>query len=157
MLGTEGGYSSSHIQADCKRVHLAYAAVSPLDGTCDTLVLPVVNAKAMSIFLEEISRRHPDEFILMFLDGASWHRAKELCIPDNMELKALPPYSPELNPVENICDEIREKWFANVIFKSVTGGEDRLEDALSDLENNQQMVGSITGFPWIINVSMIAT
>jgi len=69
----------------------AFGAVSPHDGTLDTLVLPVVTAEAMTIFLAEVARRHPKEFILMFLDGAGWHRAKRLVIPENMRLEALPP------------------------------------------------------------------
>jgi transposase len=76
----------------------------------DTLVLPVVTTEAMSIFLAEVGQRHPEEFILMFLDGAGWHRANNLMVPENMRLEALPPYSPQLNPVEHIWDEIREKW-----------------------------------------------
>jgi len=64
----------------------AFGAVSPNDGTLDSLVLPIVKAEAMSIFLEEVARRHPEEFILMFLDGAGWHRANDLTVPDNMRL-----------------------------------------------------------------------
>ena len=61
----------------------AFAAVSPHDGTWDTLVLPSVNAEAMSVFLTEVSERHAHEFILMVLDGAGWHRAKRLQVPSN--------------------------------------------------------------------------
>ncbi len=86
----------------------AFGAVSPYGGTLDSLVLPVVTAEAMSIFLEEVARRHPEEFILMVLDGAGWHRANDLTVPENMRLEALPPYSPQLNPVEEVWDEIRE-------------------------------------------------
>ena len=63
-----------------------FAAVSPHDGTLDTLVLPDVNALTMSLFLAEVARRHPQELILMVLDGAGWHRAKDLQIPENMRL-----------------------------------------------------------------------
>ena len=87
----------------------AFGAVSPHDGSLDSLVLPVVTAEAMSIFLAEVARRHPEEFILMFLDGAGWHRANDLAVPENMRLEALPPYRPQLNPVEHIWDEFREK------------------------------------------------
>jgi transposase len=116
----------------------AFGAVSPQDGTLDSLVLPVVTAEAMSIFLEEVARRHPEEFILMFLDGAGWHRANDLAVPENMRLEALPPYSPQLNPVEHIWDEIREKWFTNEVFNSLDAVEDRLVEALVALgsENN---------------------
>jgi len=115
----------------------AFGAVSPHDGNLDSLVLPVVTAEAMSIFLEEVARRHPEEFILMFLDGAGWHRANDLAVPENMRLEALPPYSPQLNPVEHIWDEIREKWFANEVFNSLDAVEDRLVEALVALETTE--------------------
>lgn len=129
----------------------AFGAVSPHDGTLDSLVLPVVSAEAMSLFLEEVARRHPEEFILMFLDGAGWHRAHNLVVPGNMRLEGLPPYSPQLNPVEHIWDEIREKWFANEVFNSLDAVEDRLVAALVALENDQELVASTTGFDWIVN------
>jgi transposase len=44
-------------------------------------------------------------------DGAGWHQAADLKVPDNMRPVRLPPYSPELNPVDHLWDEIREKWF----------------------------------------------
>jgi transposase len=115
----------------------AFGAVSPQDGTLDSLVLPVVTAEAMSIFLAEVARRHPEEDILMVLDGAGWHRANDLAVPWNMRLEALPPYSPQLNPVEYIWDEIREKWFANEVFNSLHAVEDRLVEALVALENDR--------------------
>ena len=97
----------------------AYAAVSPADGVLDSLILPTVNAQAMSLFLHEVSQRHPDDFILMVMDKAGWHVANDLVIPENMRLIFLPPYSPELNPVEHLWDEIREKWFPNKVFNSL--------------------------------------
>jgi transposase len=129
----------------------AFGAVSPHDATLDSLVLPVVTAEAMSIFLEEVTRRHPEEFILMYLDGAGWHRANDPAVPKDMRLEALPPYSPQLNLVEHIWDEIREKWFTNEVFNSLDAVEDRLVEALVALENDQKLVASITGFDWIIN------
>ena len=135
----------------------AFGAVCPFDGILDSLVLPVVTAEAMSIFLAEVARRHPQEFILMFLDGAGWHRAHDLVIPENMRLEALPPYSPQLNPMEHIWDEIREKWFANEVFDSLDAVEERLVESLVALEQNQKLVASTTGFDWIVNCHLIAT
>lgn len=135
----------------------AFGAASPHDGVLDTLVLPVVTAEAMSIFLAEVARRHPEEFILMFLDGAGWHRANNLVIPENMKLEALPPYSPQLNPMEHIWDEVREKWFTNEVFESMDGVEDRLVEALAALECDQELVASTTGLDWIINCPLSAT
>ena len=130
----------------------AYAAVSPADGVLDSLVLPVVNADAMSLFLSEVSQRHPNDFILMVMDKAGWHQAKDLKVPQNMRIIFLPPYSPELNPVEHLWEEIREKWFPNKVFKSLDAVESVLVDALDSLEQSPEKVASITGFDWIINL-----
>jgi transposase len=134
----------------------AFGAVSPHDGTLVSLILPVVTAEAMSIFLAEVGQRHPEDFILMVLDGAGWHRASTLVIPENMRLLPLPPYSPQLNPMEHLWDEVREKWFLNEVFDALDGVEDRLEESLADLEQNKGLVASITGFDWIISISLMA-
>jgi len=134
-----------------------YAAVSPRDGVLDSLILPVTNAKAMSVFLAEVSKRHPDELIVMFADGAGWHRANDLKVPDNIRLLSIPPYSPELNPAEHLWEEIREKWFSNVVFQDMLAVEDQLVSALVALENDPDRVQSLTGFDWIVNCLMNAT
>ncbi len=54
----------------------------------------------MNIFLEELSRQYPKDYILLALDGASWHKSKGLIVPENIRLFYLPAYSPELNPDE---------------------------------------------------------
>jgi transposase len=111
----------------------------------------------MSLFLKELALRHPDEFILLVLDGAGWHTAKALVVPENMRLVPLPPYSPELNPVEHLWDEMREKWFQNVVFQNIEAVEDRLVEALVALERDAERVAQITAFPWIVCNSMNAT
>jgi transposase len=135
----------------------AYAAVSPADRVPDSLVLPVVNADAMSLFLSEVSSRHPDDFIVMVMDKAGWRQAKDLKVPGNMRIIFLPPYSPELNPVERLWEEIREKWFPNRVFKSLDAVESVLVDALHSLEQSPEKVASITGFNWINNLSLKAS
>jgi transposase len=135
----------------------AFAAVSPHDGTLDSLILPETNAKAMSIFLAEVSARHKDEFIIMVMDQAGWHRSHELIVPENIRLIWQPPYSPQCNPVENLWDEIREKWFPNLVFQSLEAVEDTLVEALITLENDKNRTQSITGFDWIISISLNAT
>ncbi len=133
-----------------------YAAVSPHDGILDSLILPEVSTKAMAVFLTEISARHPEEFILMVLDGASWHRSETLIVPENIRLVTLPPYSPQLNPVEHLWEEIREKWFANYVFKNMEAVEEALVEALVTLEGDAKLVQGISGFDWIINVPLNA-
>lgn len=134
----------------------AFAAVSPHDGIVDSLILPEVNSSTMSIFLDEISKRHSKEHVLMFMDQAPWHKSGELKIPDNIKLKWLPPYSPQCNPTEHLWDDIREKYFANKVFSSMNGVEDTLMRALFNMESDHQKTKSLTGFDWVVNISLIA-
>jgi hypothetical protein len=133
-----------------------YAAVSPHDGKMVSLILPKTNAMCMSLFLEDVSSRFPDEYILMIMDKAAWHTAGALRIPYNVEIFPLLPYSPELNPVEQIWDEVREKGFKNEVFNSLALVEDRLADTLISLEDDSKRVHSITGWEWIVCISLIA-
>ena len=127
-----------------------FGAVSPLDGCHDSLVLPRANTEAMSIFLAEVSHRHQSEHIVMFMDQAGWHTSKALRIPKNIELAFLPPYSPELNPQEQIWDELREKFFVNKTFKSLDAVTDSAAKALQILEESPDKIKSISHRHWIL-------
>ncbi|MDR2367035.1 MAG: transposase [Deltaproteobacteria bacterium] len=65
----------------------------------------------MSLFLRQVSRAHPNRFVIMVLDGASTHKSKDLVVPSNVSLIILPPYSPELNPTERVWNQLRKKIF----------------------------------------------
>jgi hypothetical protein len=130
----------------------AYGAVSPQDGKLDSVILPYVNTNCMQIFLDEIAGRYPQDNIIMILDGAGWHKGGELQVPGNVRLLFLPPYSPELNPHENLWHEIREKYFHNRVFSSLIDLERHLESALYAFETKPDQVKSLTGWDWIINV-----
>ena len=129
----------------------AYAAVSVADGELDTLILPHVNGHCMQLFLNEVAARHPDDRMVIVLDGAGWHQSQELIPPANLRLFKLPPYSPELNPVEHLWDELREKSFPNLVFDSLDALEGHLESALREMENDIARVRSIVAWPWIID------
>jgi transposase len=135
----------------CQEYTYAYGAVSILDGQLDSLVLPTIDTDCMQIFLDEIASRYPDNRIVMVLDGAGWHRGGKLIVPENMKLLPLPAYSPELNPMENIWEELREKGFANKVFASLDALEEQLVHNLKRLEDQPEITGSIAGWPWIIN------
>lgn len=128
----------------------AFGAVSPQDGALDTLVLPQVDTPCMQLFLDEVAQRHADDNIVMVLDGAGWHTSNDLRAPANMQLLFLPPYSPELNPVEHLWDELREKHFHNRVFDSLDAVEDHLVVSLHELELDQPRIRSITAWQWII-------
>jgi hypothetical protein len=134
----------------------AFAAVCPHDGALDTLVLPSVSAETMSVFLAEVSQRHPNEWMVMVLDGAGWHKAKRLKVPERMRLIPLPSWSPQLNPAEHVWDEVREKWFTNQTFVSMAALEAQLVTALATLEADPARVASLAGFDWIKSIPLNA-
>lgn len=137
----------------CQRIReytYAYGAVSPIDGEMISLVLPYCNTECMNIFLEKISSNFPNDYILLVADNAAWHKSKTIKIPDNMEIFPLLPYTPELNPIEMIWEELREKFFKNELFKTLAKVADRLCDGLSHLMNHKEIVKSITGWDWIL-------
>jgi transposase-like protein len=129
----------------------AYAAVTPADGTLDWMLAPKMNTINMSAFLNHVSQRHPDDFVVMVLDGASPHRSQDLRVPKNMATLRLPPYSPELNPAERLWDDIREKEFANRVFGSLGAAIAQAAIGLKRLENAPAALRSLTGWDWILS------
>jgi putative transposase len=128
----------------------AYSAISPSNGAIDSLIAPHANTEVMAIFLRQVAERFNDDFIIMFMDKASWHTAGKLKVPKNMKLLFLPPYSPQLNPVEHLWKEIREKYFGNVVFDNIDAVENQLMEALTFMNQNHDIVKDFSGFNWII-------
>ena len=96
-----------------------FGAICPAEGKGAGLVLPSCNSEAMALHLEEISLAvAPGAHALVLLDQAGWHVSKKLPVPGNITLIPLPPKSPELNPVENIWQFMRDNWLSNRVFKS---------------------------------------
>ena len=96
-----------------------FGAICPARGVGAALVLPRCNTVAMTLHLREISRMvAPGAHAIVNVDQAGWHFSKALEVPDNITLVPLPPKSPELNPVENVWQFIRENWLSNRVFKS---------------------------------------
>ena len=126
-----------------------YGAFSPIDGSSDMLILPYMTSEVMNIFLKELSRRRPFNFILLICDGASNHNEKSLQVPDNIMIEHIPPSSPEVNPSENVWEEIKEKFFYNKTFNSMKALTDRMVEAVTKYENAPEIIKSITAWDWI--------
>ena len=129
----------------------AYGAVCPFDGDSCFLVLPKLNQSWMILMLKEMARRYQDNYILIICDGASAHKINQDSLPGNIKLASLPPYSPQLNPQENMWDDMREKFFYNIAFNSMDAVEDQLVTACNYYENNPPIVKSISGWNWILS------
>jgi transposase len=108
-------------------------------------------AAAMGVSLSTVNRaRIARQDILLVLDGAPNHRSSQLVVPKNVTLLFLPPYSPELNPKENLLDEIRVKIFKNYALKSMAEVQEKPEEAILYVDRNPKLVKSIISFPYIV-------
>ena len=96
-----------------------FGAICPARGVGAALVLPRCNTQAMQWHLEEISSQVSEgAHAILMVDRAGWHTTDKLAIPSNITLLPLPPRSPELNPVENIWQFMRDNWISNRVFNS---------------------------------------
>jgi transposase len=106
-----------------------YAAVEPATGESAALIAPNADTGTMNQFLRILdAERKPDEHIVLIMDGAGWHKSKALRLPDGITALLLPPYSPELNPVENLWHYLRSHYLGNRAYQNY----DELLDAGTD-------------------------
>lgn len=124
----------------------AYAAVAPELGKMTALVLLYANTQMMNLFLAQVSREFKDCFLVMQVDGASWHCCRDLVVSENIRLALQPSHSPELNPVEHLWEEIKEKHFYNKVFESMDAVIENLCNGLNELMIAPKPLQSLTKF-----------
>ena len=126
-----------------------FGAVCPGRGAAAGLILAFVNTAAMNAHLAEIARTvEPGVHASLVLDGAGWHSSKTLAVPDNISLLPLPPYSPELNPVENLWQFLRANWLAISVFDTCPAIVDACCLAWNRFANDPETVTSTTDRQW---------
>ena len=130
-----------------------FGAVCPSQGKAAALIMPICNTAAMNHHLCEISSQvAADAHAVVILDGASWHDSHGLVVPGNITLLALPPYSPELNPVERVWHYLRSHWLANSVFRSLADIMDACEMAWNRFATNTGLVRSLCAVAWAPNL-----
>lgn len=97
-----------------------FGALCPARATGAAIIMPAANSEAMSEHLKEIATQvAPGAHAVLVCDGAGWHqRGERLTVPDNITLLPLPPYSPELNPMENVWDYLRGNKLSRRVWNS---------------------------------------
>ena len=111
--GLTGLRATAVHQSEYEWVYL-FAAVNPLTGDSSALLAPLANTEYMNHHLRFISEQaDPEVQVILVLDRAGWHLAKALQVPENITLLHLPPYSPELNPVERLWAYLRSHYLSN--------------------------------------------
>jgi len=127
-----------------------FGAVCPERDTGAAIVMPMINVAAMNEHLAEIGRCvRPGAHAVLVLDGAGWHPRAGLAVPDNLSLLFLPPYSPELNPAEELWHELRRHFLANRLIDTVDQLIDACCDAWSAVLRRPGFIRSVTGFSWL--------
>ena len=130
-----------------------FTAIRPATGEDVTLVLPAVNAQAMQVFLDHVAAsRPPDAHLVMVLDGAGWHQSRALAVPANITLVVLPPYSPELDPVERVWLHLRERFLSLRLLSSTEAIIDACCDAWMRLLAEPDRLRTLCAYPWIEKV-----
>lgn len=126
-----------------------FGAFSAIDGAHFLLEMPYCNSDTFQSFLDQFSIQRPNEFKVLILDNGAFHHARSLQIPENIALLFLPPYSPELNPAENMWQYIKGK-----VSMAVHHTLEELQKTISDAINNHlnnSIVQSICGREFYVN------
>jgi putative transposase len=127
-----------------------FGAVDPIDGESHFIIAPQCNTVWTNEFLYTLGERFTDDYIVLCGDNASWHKSKELILPENILLLGIPPYTPEMNPIEQIWKEIRKIGFKNIAYKTLEKVIDKLCEVVLSLSHDT--VKSITGRDWIVSM-----
>jgi transposase len=131
-----------------------FTAVEPATGADVTLVLPEATTTTMRLFLAEFAASLlANVHAVLVLDGAGWHGARALAVPPNITLVPLPPYSPELNPVERVWLYLRERFLSLRVFPRYSAIVDACCAAWNRLVAEPGRLRSLCDQPWIRNVS----
>jgi hypothetical protein len=126
-----------------------FGAICPQKGEGIGLVLPWCNTEAMNAHLAAIAAAvDPGAHAVLILDQAGWHMTANLRVPDNITILPLPPKAPELNPVENIWQFMRENWLSNRVFESYEQIVDLCCDAWNRLRDQPWTIMSIGMRDW---------
>lgn len=116
--------------------------------------MPRADTQAMNLHLIEIGTQvAPGAHAIIIIDGAGWHTAKSLIAPDNISLLRLPPYSPELNPQENIWQYLRQNALANRVYENYEAIVTACCKAWNDLIELPATITSIANREWFQCVS----
>ncbi|OAM02586.1 MAG: hypothetical protein TV42_05890 [Wolbachia endosymbiont of Dactylopius coccus] len=113
-----------------------YSAVNPRNGESSSLFAPNVNTDCMNIFLEQMSQYLGTREAFLIMDCASWHKSKNLKVPKNIDIIYLPPYSPDLNPVERFWLYIKQNILRNKIYDTIALLESALCKFITSLSHS---------------------
>jgi transposase len=125
-----------------------YGAVEPTTGDHFFLELPYLNADMFQLFLDAFAQAFPDSLNILLLDNSGTHKALELTLPENIRLVFLPPYCPELNPIERVWRDLKDA-LAWQQFPNLDAQQDYLSNLLQGYAPHT--IQSLTGYPYLVD------
>jgi len=127
-----------------------FGAICPDRGVGAAMIMPYANTEAMNRHLEEISREVvAGAHAVLVCDGAGWHqRGAKLRVPSNITLLPLPPYSPELNPMENVWAYLRQNKLCALVWETYEDILDACQSAWRFLIDDLDRIQSIGTRKW---------
>ena len=127
-----------------------FGAICPARGLGAAMIMPAANAEGMNKHLKELSTQVTRSAIAVVIcDGAGWHqRGKELIVSDNIRLLSLPPYSPELNPMENVWDYLRQNKLCAQVWDTYDDILEACKNAWNFLIEDPDRIRSIGARDW---------
>ena len=129
-----------------------FGAICPARGVGAGLMMPWADTHAMQQHLDEISCHvKPGSHAVVLMDRAGWHTTDKLAVPKNITIVLLPSRSPELNPVENIWQYLRQNWLSNRVFDDYEAILDAGCEAWKRLIRQPDVIKSIGMRKWAHN------
>ena len=127
-----------------------FGAICPARGVGAAIIMPAVNAEAMNEHLKEISAQVArGAHAILILDGAGWHQlGGKLIVPANITLLPLPPYAPELNPMENVWEYLRANKLCAIVWNTYDDIVQACRDAWRFLVDDPVRIRSIGTRDW---------
>lgn len=128
-----------------------YGSYSPIDGDAFVYEIEQVNCEVFEKYLHEFSKHRPDQYKIVVIDNAGFHSTKNIKVPDNIYLLRIPPYTPELNPCEQVWKYIKARY-KNISFLSIDDVKTWLHEFVKNMDS--LLIKSITSNHHYINAFM---
>lgn len=147
VWGERGGRPRAVRQTEYQWAYV-FGAADPRSGRSSALIAPTVSTELMSVHLRMIAEEAGDDtHVVLVLDGAGWHKAKALAVPATMTLLFLPPYAPELMPMERVWAWMRQHDLSNRVFKDAHAIDQACVQSWNKLTPDR--IKSITATDWL--------
>ena len=133
-----------------------YAVVEPGTDNAFALILPDANGAGMQSFLDAFAKTiGDDEHVALVLDGAGWHSGRTLRVPTSITPVPLPPYSPELNPVERVWLYLKQRFLSLRLLNDYKAIIAAASKAWKRMCREAGRLTSLTSYPWIMKIKQV--